>query len=141
MASGPYDARTASEVRTEAPARRERSLGEHIFVWIAWALAAAFWGATMSGFLGILRSIGARVPTVSAPGAPGGMGYLALVVVAFVVMGLVMLYAELRTARRDRFESPGETGTAALYDGADRRAAAEFAPRPADRSRSDQDLR
>jgi hypothetical protein len=117
MAERPYGDASPESVRIEAEASHERSLGEHIFIWIGWALAAAFWGATLTGGVGILRAaIGGAGTTISAPGAPGGMGFLALVVLAFLLVAVAMLYAQLCTARMGPLESLSERRTAALYD-------------------------
>lgn len=119
MASTPHDDAASYADRKAAAARddetpRVRSVGEHVFIWVAWALAAAFWGATLTTMTGILRAAGATVPTVSAPGAPGGLAYLALVVTAFVVMAAALAYASLRSATQP--ERVGERATATPYD-------------------------
>ena len=117
MASAPYDDRAGSYPQDQVAApQRERSVGEHIFIWIAWALAAIFWGASMTTFAGILRDAGQAVVQPSAPGAPGGMVYLGFVVVAFVVVSLAFAYASLRTARTGGPDVYSEAATAALYD-------------------------
>ena len=121
MASAPYDDSTARYEQERVGAPRQRSVGEHIFIWIAWALAAAFGGASMTVFFGILRDAGQAVAAPAAPGAPGGMGYLAFVTAAFVVVALALAYASLRTAGRGPLEARGEAATAELYDRAERR--------------------
>ena len=100
---------------------RERSVGEHVFIWIAWALAAIFWGATATIFTGILSDASQAVQAPSAPGVPGGMGYLALVVIAFVAVTLALAYASLRTAWTGRLERRSQADAAAPYDRADSR--------------------
>jgi hypothetical protein len=113
-----------------ADAARERSVGEHIFIWIAWALAAAFWGATLATFIGILRGI-------TTP----GVGYLLVVVVGgLVLLGLAMALGSFMVARRNRRLDPvTEAGTAALYDQADRQISEEMAgaaPKPGGATRN-----
>ena len=115
MASAPYDpdggTRPAGADRRDDETRRERSVGEHVFIWIAWALAAIFWGATATIFAGILHDAGQAVAAPSAAGAPGGMGYLALVVIAFAAVSLALAYGYARTAWTGRVERrrPGDT--------------------------------
>lgn len=116
MASAPYDDRLSPYAREQDRAPRDRSLGEHVFIWIAWALAAAFWGASMTIFAGILRDASQSVAAPAAPGAPGGMVYLAFVIAAFAVVALALAYASLRTARMGRLEATSQSATAALYD-------------------------
>ena len=112
MASAPYDVSPGSHALERDDAPPERSLGEHIFIWIAWALAAAFWGVSMTIFVGILRDASQPVAAPSAPGAPGGMGYLAFVVAAFVVVAVALAYASLRTARMGGLEARSQAATA-----------------------------
>jgi hypothetical protein len=126
MASAPYDDSSGpyGRERDDDPrehslgdhSARERSLGEHVFIWIAWALAAGFWGASMTMFIGILRDAGQAVAAPDAPGAPGGMGYLAFVVIAFLVVAGALAYASLRTARMGGLEARSQAATADLYD-------------------------
>jgi hypothetical protein len=125
MASGPYHDASATYGR-DAEAPRERSVGEHIFIWVAWALAAVFWGATLSSIAGILRASGQATPAVRASGMPGGMAYLALVILAFAAVALTLLYAEFRTARASRrIGAASETGPAALYSRVERQGGEE----------------
>jgi hypothetical protein len=120
MASGPYHDASATYGR-DAEAPRERSIGEHIFIWVAWAVAAIFWGATLTSILGILQAAGQATPTVRAPGMPGGMAYLALVILAFVSVAAALLYAEFRTARASRrIDAASEVGGAAPYSRVER---------------------
>ncbi len=116
MASAPYDESNSAYGRERGDTPRERSLGEHVFIWIAWALAAAFWGASMTMFMGILRDASQAVAAPSVQGAPGGMGYLAFVVAAFVVVTVVLAYASLRSARAGGLEARSQAATAELYD-------------------------
>jgi hypothetical protein len=116
MASTPYEANTSYEREDEAP--RERSVGEHVFIWVAWALAAAFWGATLTTISGILGSAGPASSAIAAAGAPGGWGYLALVVAAFLALAGALAYASLRSASGATRVS--EVATASLYDSIER---------------------
>jgi hypothetical protein len=112
MASSTYEA-----AAPDAP--RQRSLGEHVFIWIAWALAAVFWGATMTAFVGILRAV---LQPSGAPGGgaadAGGIAWLLIDVVGgLILLGLGLAYGSAMVARRNRRLDPvTEAATAALYD-------------------------
>jgi hypothetical protein len=54
-----YEARRDGLVAERA---EPRSVGEQIFLWLAWTLAFAFWALTMSSFFGILTILGRGVP-------------------------------------------------------------------------------
>lgn len=133
-----HDLRGADQARAdEAP--RDRSVGEHIFIWIAWALAAAFWGASLTSMAGILRAAGASPSTISAPGLPGGSAYLVLVVAAFVGMAGALAYASVRSASRST--RPGEAATAALYDTIERQGGEDMTSQSPDAARVRGDFR
>ena len=120
MASGPYhDANSATYPR-DAEAPRERSVGEHIFIWVAWAAAAVFWSAALTSVVGILQAAAQVTPTVRSPGVPGGMPYLALVILAFLLVALSLLYAELRTAHASRRVDAAGEAAAAFYSRVER---------------------
>jgi hypothetical protein len=135
MATTPQDRRAHEAHR--AP-ERERSVGEHIFIWIAWALAAAFWGATLTTMVQIFRAAGQPGPQVSAPGVPGGSAYLVLVVVAFLVMAFALAWAEFRAASAGR---RGEAATAALYASVDHQGGEDLTTRAAARRRAEREIR
>ena len=137
MASTPYGDRSYAEAR-DAP--RERSVGEHVFIWIAWALAAAFWGASLTTMVEIFRAAGQATPTISVPGASGGSAYLVFVVIAFLVMALALAYASIRSAMAPS-ETAGEAATAALYNSVERQRGDDRVSRSADLSRQDREFR
>ena len=120
MASAPYEDRSPAEA-----APRERSPGEHIFIWIAWALAAALWGATMTTFVGILRAVAQPGPGVWGGSDAAGVAWVIIDVVGgLVLLGAAMAYGSWMFARRDRRLDPlTEARTAALYDDAERQDA------------------
>jgi hypothetical protein len=134
MASAPYDDRTDRDTRSE------RSVGEHIFIWVAWAIAAAFWGATLTTMVEIFRTAAQATTGMSAPGVPGGSAYLVLVVVAFLALALALAYASIRSAT-SRSGAPGEAATAALYRSIDRQGGEDMTSRSPDRRREDRDFR
>lgn len=123
-----------------ADVREERSVGEHIFIWIAWAVAAAFWGATLTTMVEIFRAAGQPSPTVATAGAPGGSAYLVLVVAAFLALAAAIAYASIRSATT-RSGAAGEAATAALYDSIERQGGEDMASRSADRRDLDGDFR
>ncbi|MDB5446385.1 MAG: hypothetical protein JWQ97_1702, partial [Phenylobacterium sp.] len=91
----------------DADAPRERYLGEHIFLWVAWAFAAAFWGATMTTFIGILRAVWQPAPGMAGGADAGGVALLLIDVVGgLVVLGLAMAYGSYMVARRNRRLDP-----------------------------------
>jgi hypothetical protein len=124
----------------ERAAAPERSVGEHIFIWIAWALAAAFWGATLTTMVQIFRSVGQATPGAGAPGAPGGTAYLAMVIVAFLVMAGALAYAEFRSAG-SRAGGRREAATAALYNSVERQGGEDMTARSPRRRNSEQEIR
>lgn len=136
MATTPRDGRDHAR---ERPRERRRSVGEHIFIWVAWALAAAFWGMVLTTMVEIFRAAGQPGPDVGAPGVPGGFAYLVMVVVAFLVMALALAWAEFRA--REASGGGGEAATAALYNEIDRQGEDDFARRAAHRDRSEREIR
>lgn len=123
-----------------ADALRERSVGEHIFIWIGWALAAAFWGATMTTFFGIIRAV--QQPTPGAMGATdaGGVGFLLMDVVGgLVVLGLAIAFGMFQFARRNRSLDPvTEASTARLYDIVERNGGEDLTTRSPEARTPDQ---
>jgi hypothetical protein len=155
MASEPYD-RTEYEALGYAvggPGRvdraasdsvpRDRNLGEHIFIWIAWAVAAIFWGATMTTFVGILHAVGQPSPGPTGGADAGGIGFLLMDVVGgLVLLGLAMAIASAMVARRNRRLDPlTEAATAELYDSLDRQGGEQLRPLAAGSERRGRDLR
>jgi hypothetical protein len=122
-----------------AAVREERSVGEHIFIWIAWAVAAAFWGASLTTMVEIFRAAGRALPVTMAS-APGGSGYLILVVAAFLALALSIAYASIRSAT-SRSGGVREVATAALYDSVERQRGEEVAARSAEQRRREADFR
>lgn len=110
--STPYaDSRPA----TQAPARPD--VGATIFVWVAWAAAAFFWGVTLTTAVHIL---GSPMPNQGVgPGEvdQGGVGWGLMNVVGVIVLGLAIAYGAFRYMTRDKRKDPvTEASTHALYD-------------------------
>lgn len=96
----------------EEEARRDRRIGEHIFIWCAWAVAAFFWGAYMTTLSHIVGAI--ATPTPIAVGL-GWWGYMAIA--AFLALAAALLYGMFMSSSRDRRLDPAaEVKTARLYE-------------------------
>jgi len=128
-----YDDRSLDKQDAEAPSRG-RSLGEHVFIWLAWAVAAVFWGATLTTMVGIVRAIG-QTPAAATGGADfGGVAWLIIdVVFGIVLLGAALAFASWMYARRDRRLDPaGELATARLYDAIERQGGEDMTSRSPD---------
>ena len=132
-----YDDRRPAAERADTP--RERSVGEHFFIWIAWALAAAFWGAAMTTFFGILDAVSRGPPATVGGGDFGGVAWLIIDVVAgLVLLGAVLAVGAGMSARRNRRLDPaGEAATAALYDDIERQGGEDMTSQSPDDRRTD----
>jgi hypothetical protein len=115
----PYAVHASADRRGATASRTQPVTGPTIFVWIAWALAAAFWALTMTTAAGILQATGNGAgpgPTGGAVDA-GGAGWGLINVVGVTILGLAIAYGAYRYATRDRKKDPmTEASTAALYD-------------------------
>lgn len=95
------------------------SAGATAFLWIAWALAAAFWAATFTTALGILQAVSHPTDTAGVGGADaGGVGFALMDVVGgMVILGLAIAYGLYRYSTRNKALDPvTEASTAKLYD-------------------------
>jgi hypothetical protein len=100
-----------------------RDVGATVFLWVAWALAFAFWALFMSSFFGILHDIAAAGPGSLMGGVDMGGGAYAVIDVigGIVILGLVLVYGLARYATRDKAMDPiTEAATRDLYDHAGR---------------------
>ena len=116
MASAPHDPFLARDAGEDAP--RERSVGEHLFIWIAWAAAAIFWGFAMTTVGGILQAVMQPAPSGVGPADAGGVSILLMEVIGgLIVLGVALAVGSVMVARRNRRLDPlTEAGAAALYD-------------------------
>ncbi|MGA0604756.1 hypothetical protein ACO2Q0_02045 [Phenylobacterium sp. VNQ135] len=110
-----YD--TGYERRHEVVETTSGGVGGKIFLWVAWALAAAFWAFTLTAGVGILNSMG----SANGPGPgevdAGGVGWGLMNVVGVVVLGLALAYGAYRYFSRDkRTDALTEAATRAEYD-------------------------
>jgi hypothetical protein len=117
--AAPYAAQTPAE-RDHTPDRAaRRTTGSTIFVWIAWALAAAFWVASLTTGIGILQATGDGTGQALNAGEvdAGGAGWGLMNFVGVAILGLALAYGAYRYATRNRRNDPvTEASTAALYD-------------------------
>jgi len=111
---------TDRTVYAESP--RYRDPGGIAFVWIAWALAFAFWAFTMSSFFGILSALGSGAPGGIEGGMDaGGAAWFLMEVVGVIVLAGALLWGMARYMTRDKRLDPlTEASTAALYDAEER---------------------
>lgn len=95
-----------------------RDRGAQIFIWIAWALAFAFWVFSMGIDVGIIHDIAQGGPGSFLGGVDaGGAQFFLLTVLGVIALGIAIAYGAARWATRDRRMDPvTEASTAALYD-------------------------
>ncbi|CAN7377356.1 hypothetical protein LJR219_002268 [Phenylobacterium sp. LjRoot219] len=89
----------------------DRRLGEHIFIWCAWAVAAFFWGAYMTTLGHIFAAVATPTPVAV------GLGWWAYLAIAGILaLGGALAYGMFMTSGRDRRLDPAaEAKTAQLY--------------------------
>jgi hypothetical protein len=90
-----------------------------IFLWVAWALAAAFWAFMLTTGYGIIQA--ADNPALArgdAQADAGGISWLLIEVVGgLVVLGLAIAWGSFRWATRNKANDPiTEASTRAEYD-------------------------
>jgi len=93
------------------------------FIWIAWAIAFAFWVFSTSTFFGILEAIARGGPGTLRGGVDmSGGAYLVMDVIGgVIILGVVLAWGMARWATRDKRRDPiTEAATAELYDSAGR---------------------
>jgi hypothetical protein len=116
MAVRPYsDMDNTAYGREEAAPTTSGGVGAKIFLWTAWALAAAFWAFSLTTGVGILRAMGGA----SASGDVGvsGGGWAVMNIVAPVILGMAIAYGAYRYLTRDRSKDAlTEAATRAEYD-------------------------
>lgn len=123
MAVRPYsdldDRAYANERRDDAYAETTSGgVGAKIFLWVAWALAAAFWGFSLSTGIGIINSVG----PADGPGAgETGFGGISWMLINFiggvVILGGALAYGAYRYATRNKAnDALTEAATHAEYD-------------------------
>lgn len=89
--------------------------GAMIFLWSAWAIAAAFWAAVLTTGVGILRSTGGA--SASADVGFSGGAWALMNMVGATILGLALAYGALRYFTRDKRMDPvTEAATRQEYD-------------------------
>ena len=111
---GDYDNRPASDDRQATTAGGKAGM---VFLWLAWAAAAVFWGFVLSTGVGILQS---GSPEAAQPGGGadvGGVSWLVIDVIGVVLLGLALAWGMARWAWRNKTKDPmTEAATRAEYD-------------------------
>lgn len=139
MATLPYSDRTDTYSTTTA-VRDDGAYGEtsgagvagKVFIWLAWAFAAAFWAFSLTTGVGILNAMGSPAADATA-GAPdaGGIGWFLMTVVGgTVVLGVAIAYGLASYLSRDKRKDPmTEAATHALYDTIERQGGDDMTTR------------
>ena len=94
-------------------------IGGKIFLWLAWAAAAIFWGVMLTTGAGILQAAGnPSLARGDAQADAGGISWMLITVIGgLVVLGLAIAWGSLRWATRDKGQDAmTEAATHAEYD-------------------------
>jgi hypothetical protein len=116
-----YDRRADVEVAQASSGYRDPA--GTAFIWIAWALAFAFWAFSMGTFFGILGALRRGGPgTIMGGVDAGGAGFMLMDVIGgVIVLGAALAWGMARWATRDKRRDPiTEAATAELYDSVER---------------------
>jgi hypothetical protein len=108
-------------VRTDAGYEESASGGVagKIFLWLAWAAAAVFWGLMLTTAVGILQAgDSAALARGDAQADAGGVSWMLINVIGgLIVLGLAIAWGSYRWATRDkRKDAMTEAATHAEYD-------------------------
>ncbi|HEY8614730.1 hypothetical protein [Phenylobacterium sp.] len=133
-----------SAVRVDVVEHRQRDVGATVFVWLAIALALAFWAANLTALFGILGALGHPAADGLDAGEAdvGGLGWMTINFVGgLLILGGALAYGAYRYASRDkRLDPMTEASTAALYDNIERQGGDDTSSRsPEDRSPMERD--
>lgn len=113
--SSAYDGRPAGAEDTTGS-----GIGGKTFIWIAWAMAAAFWAFTLTTAVGILRAMSGGAADGPGPGEvdAGGLSLMLISGVGgILILGGAIAYGAYRYATRDKALDPlTEAATHAEYD-------------------------
>lgn len=123
MAVRPYsdldDAAYVSERRDETYVETTSGgVAGKIFLWVAWALAAAFWAFSLTTGIGIINSIGPASGPGPGEADAGGVSWMLINLVGGVlILGGALAYGAYRYATRDKSkDAMTEAATHAEYD-------------------------
>ncbi|HSV03296.1 MAG TPA: hypothetical protein VLI41_08825 [Phenylobacterium sp.] len=131
MTTDAYSDGTTPHSRREAGREADRAqearrgygdVGAQIFLWLAWALAFAFWVFSMTIDAGILHALAQGGHNTLMGGLDSsGAGFFLIGVFGFIVLGIAIAYGAARWATRDkRLDPVTEAATAEIYDDAER---------------------
>lgn len=121
MALGPtfHQSDGRSSDRASGYGEGRRGMASQIFLWFAWAAAAAFWGLTLTTGVGILSASNPMAMGVdSGEAGAGGVGWMLINFIGgLVILGLAIAYGSYRYSTRDkRKDAMTEAATHATYD-------------------------
>lgn len=120
MAVRPYSEFDDSYAVSSETETTGAGVGGKIFIWLAWALAAAFWAFTLTTAFGIMGALGDPAANGPGPGEvdAGGMGWLLMTFVGgLLILGGALAYGAYRYATRNKRLDPlTEAATHAEYD-------------------------
>lgn len=123
MAVRPYsdldDRAYGTERREEAYAETTSpGVGGQIFLWVAWAIAAAFWAFSLTTGIGIINSLGPADGPGAGEADAGGVSWLLINFIGGVlILGGALAYGAYRYATRNKAnDALTEAATHAEYD-------------------------
>jgi hypothetical protein len=120
--STPYAETRADGAHRQAGYGAHRDLGATIFVWVAWAAAAFFWGVTLTTAFNILGTPAPAQALGPGEADAGGVGWGLMNFVGVIILGMAIAYGAFRYFTRDKRKDPmTEASTHALYDNIERR--------------------
>jgi len=113
-----YGGTYRDETYSEEGRSSYRDVGAQIFLWLAWAVAFAFWVFSMTIDAGIVRALAQGGHNTLAGGLDSsGSLYFLIGVFGFFVLGVAIAYGAARWATRDkRLDPTTEAATAQIYD-------------------------
>jgi hypothetical protein len=116
MAFEPYERDRAYSADDEPTT--SGGVGGQVFLWVAWALAAAFWAAVGTTAINILQAGDNPALTLGGGEAEGGgLQWSLMTVIGVVILGAAIAFGAWRYATRDRRKDPmTERATRAEYD-------------------------
>lgn len=148
MATLPYSDRTDTYSTTTAVQdaggygeTTAAGVGGKIFIWLAWAFAAAFWAFSLSTGIGILNAMGSPAADATAGAVDaGGIGWFLMTVVGgTVVLGVAIAYGLASYLSRDKRKDPmTEAATHALYDTIERQGGDDMTTRSPEERRPEE---
>jgi len=93
-------------------------VGGQIFLWVAWALAAAFWAFSLTTGIGIINSLGPASGPAAGEADVGGISWMLINFIGgVVILGGALAYGVYRYATRNKAnDALTEAATHAEYD-------------------------